>query len=338
MTDPIWQKCLDHLRKLPFVMDGRLIRDPGNHPADAILELDLRDGGVAEFAVEVKRTNLTHALAQALTARARRLQPYPLLVVAPRITRGVGEQLRDQHINYVDAAGNCWLEVGNHVALIEGKRAPKPPAQRRGLGAAAYQVLFALLALPDPRQATVRDVAGHAGVALGTVSATLERLEQEGVLVRGRGKVTLLDRQELLERWVHGYADQVRPRLLIGQYRTLEEDPGKREARLAQVLAEDPEIRWAWGGGAGAMLLTGYYHGPCTVLCVEDPPDDLRVRLRALQDDDGPLVLLRAPTGTYLEGPQEHVAHPLWIYAELLTTRDERAREAAEELRREAIE
>jgi hypothetical protein len=55
--------------------------------------------------------------------------------------------------------------------------------------------------------------------------------------------------------------------------------------------------------------------------------------LRALPAGDGPLVLLEAPTTLALGGPEEHVAHPLLIYTELITARDERAREAAEELR-----
>lgn len=342
MADRILQECVDHLRELPFVTGHRIVHEVRmreGQALDALLKLDLLDDRAVELAVEIKRTNLTHALARALAARAEKVQPHPLLVVAPRITRGVGEQLREQKINYVDTAGNCWVEIdGRFVARIEGRRPPKPPPQGRGLGAAGYQVLFALLALPDPEQATVRDIAGHAGVALGTVTGTLERLEQEGLILRGRGRVNLLERQDILERWVHGYSDQVRPRLLLGQFRTIHTDPGEREEGLAQILDQHREIQWAWGGGAGAMLLTGYYHGPHTVLCVDEPPDDLPVTLGALRDDDGPLIVLRAPGDLFLNGPKAHVAHPAWIYAELLATRDERAREAAEELRREYLE
>ena len=333
------ETCLDHLAELPFVtaldpphLELRLVDGP---PADAVLKLWLPDGQLCELVVEIKRTNLTHTLAEGLIARANLRPQIPVLVIAPKITPGVGRALRENGVNYVDVAGNCWLKIGDqYVAVIEGRRPPKTAPRGRGLGAAGYQVLFALLAMPDVENATLRQIATQAGTALGTAAQTLARLEDEGLLVRGRGKQILHDRQEILERWLHGYQTQVRPKWLIGRFRTADRDPGILEDRIAELLPEDaPELKWAWGGGAGGMHLTGYYHGPETVLLVEDPPTRLARTLRALPVEDGPLILMEAPTELALAGPMEHVAHPLLLYTELLATHNERAREAAEEIR-----
>ncbi len=332
-------RCLDHLVDLPFVAAIDLPdlgdRLPDGQGADAVVKLQLKDGELHELIPEIKRTNLTYALAEGLIARARRRPQEAMLIVAPKITRGVGRTLGENGVNYVDAAGNCWLIIEDrYVAVIEGRRPITPEPRGRGIGAAGYQVLFALLAMPDPENATLRDIAEQAGTALGTATSTLKRLEDEGVLARGRGKQVLLDKQEILERWLHGYTAQVRPKWLIGRFQTADPDPEMREQRIADVLMErEPELNWAWGGGAGGMRLTGYYHGLETVLLVERPPADLPRTLRALPAKGGPLILLEVPTDLALAGPQEHVAHPLLVYTELLATRGERAREAAEEIR-----
>jgi len=332
-------RCIDHLADLPFVASIDLpdlgARLPDGQVADAVVKLHLVDGDLHEQIAEIKRTNLTQALAEGLIARARRRPQERILIVALKITGGVGRTLRENGVNYVDAAGNCRLNIDDrYVAVIEGRRPVAREPHGRGMGAAGYQVLFALLAMPDPENATLRDIAEQAGTALGTAAGTLKRLEDEGILVRGRSRQTLLDRQEILERWLFGYTTQVRPKWLVGRFQTADPDPEMREQRIAEVLMErEPDLNWAWGGGAGGMRLTGYYHGLETVLLVERPPADLPRTLRALPATDGPLVLMEAPADLALAGPLEHVAHPLLVYTELLATRDERAREAAEEIR-----
>ena len=338
-TQDLLTKCLDHLAALPFVAALDLpdlgVRLQDGRIANAILKLQLKDGELHELIPEIKRTNLTYALAEGLIARARRRPQKAMLIVAPKITRGVGRTLGENGVNYVDAAGNCWLNIENrYVAVIEGRRPITPEPRGRGMGAAGYQVLFALLAMPDAQNATLRDIAEQAGTALGTAARTLKHLEEEGILARGRGRQVLLDKQEILERWLHGYQTQVRPRWLIGRFQTADPDPEMLEQRVADALTEkEPELNWAWGGGAAGMRLTGYYHGLETALLVERPPADLPRTLRALPATDGRLILLEVPTALALAGPQEHVAHPLLIYTELVATRDERAREAAEEIR-----
>lgn len=328
--------CVARLAELPFVAKAQPEAEGGGPPTNVVLALTLADGEVRELLVEIKRTNLTHALAEGLIARARRATQQPLLVVAPKVTRGVGRHLGEHGVNYIDLAGNCWLEIDDrYMAVIEGRRAPDIEPRGRGLGTAGYQVLFALLAMPDLENATVREIARQAGTAPGTVTRALQRLEKEGFLLRDQGEQIIRDRQGLLERWLHGYQTQVRPKWLIGRFRTRDDDPGRREDRIADAIAEKAQdLRWAWGGGAGAMRLTGYYHGPETVLLVEDPPGDLAAMIRALPERDGPVILMEARAELAVAGPMEHVAHPLMIYTELLATRDERAREAAEEIRR----
>lgn len=45
-------------------------------------------------------------------------------------------------------------------------------------------------------------------------------------------------REELVDRFLVGYRDVLRPRLLVGRYKTPLSDPRKLEARRVEVLGE----------------------------------------------------------------------------------------------------
>jgi hypothetical protein len=56
-------------------------------------------------------------------------------------------------------------------------------------------------------------------------------------------------------------------------------------------------------------------------------------QLNLLPAKDGPVVILGIPGPLALEGPAPHVAHPLLVFTELVVEGDERALEAAAEIR-----
>ena len=122
----------------------------------------------------------------------------------------------------------------------------------------------------------------------------------------------------------------VRPRLVMGRFHT--NDPGAeaREDRIERELGET--TTWAWGGGAAAMRLTGYYRGPDTVLHLEHPLPNVGNRLKAIPAEDGPLIILGVPGRVAFEGAKPRTVHPLLVHTELLATGNERAREAAQEV------
>jgi hypothetical protein len=135
--------------------------------------------------------------------------------------------------------------------------------------------------------------------------------------------------RRILDRWLRGYETQVRPRLLIGRYKTQDRDPDALEQRVEKELRD--VLGWAWGGGAAAYRLTRYYRGPETIMHLQpDPGTGVVKRLRALRANDGPLILMRAPGPIAFEGSQPRTVNPLLVYAELLFADDKRAREAAD--------
>ncbi|MEO7036985.1 MAG: type IV toxin-antitoxin system AbiEi family antitoxin [Polyangiaceae bacterium] len=62
-------------------------------------------------------------------------------------------------------------------------------------------------------------------------------------------------------------------------------------------------------------------------------PRDIPRQLRAIAAPDGPLTVLHTPGLLPYQGSAPHLAHPLLVYTELLSSPDPRMAEAAAELR-----
>jgi hypothetical protein len=180
----------------------------------------------------------------------------------------------------------------------------------------------------------VRTLAEAAGVAAATAADRIVQLRKEGLVHETNQGRRLTDPRRLLDQWLKGYEPLVRPKFLIGRYRTQETDPEALERKIEQTL--DTHMTWAFGGTAAAHRLTGYYRGPETVVHVQQA-DDVARRLRALRADDGPLILLRAPGPIAFEGATPRTVAPLLVYTELLIAGDKRAREAAVDVQKKYL-
>jgi hypothetical protein len=338
-TPPHFATYVEHLRQLPFVREVQVAITPatGRHPHCHALVVVRTPKRKHRLLAEQRKTHLSYALTDRLLHRISDAPKMPWIVLAPYIGPAMGRYLGERGLSYVDLAGNLRLALGdNYLGVVEGRKAPRRVGRLASVRSAGYQVLFVLLA--DPRLAAVpiRVLAEKAGVGKTAAAEMMRRLEEEGVVGRDASGRRLLPRPELVDRFLTGYADVLRPRLLVGRYRTPEQDPVATERRLEPMLeqlAEDADLRWAWGGGAAAVRLRPHYRGEATVLHVEGAGQDLARRLGVLPASNGSLTILRTPGPLGFAGVRSATVHPLLAYAELMASGDERAREAAAELR-----
>jgi len=331
MTNDGFDGYLDRLEELEFVRSAKVRAGPRGAAGDcdAIIELET-EGGLIRLRAMVKRARLGSPLLDLVIAQGARLKELWILL-APSISSDMGCRLREAGANYLDLNGNCGINVGGRfVAQIEGRREPRAGRRTRGLGAAGYRVLLAWLMRPDLVGATVREVAEQAGVGRQTVSDMRRRLAHDGWIGEGPSGFTWLrSRLGLLERWLTGYADIVRPGLLHGVYRTRSAEPADVEGDILDALGSPQEGCWRWGGVTAAFRLTGHYRGLRTVIHVENPQPDLPRGIGALPDFHGNLVILRFPGPLSCDGVTPDTPHPLLVYSEATTEADERSREAA---------
>ena len=323
------------LLALPFIKEVRAEprpHRPGRPPLDALLTI-VTPKETFELRAEVKRSHLGREQANQLVAMARQIPN--LIVFAPYVGRELGETFAEAGVNFVDLAGNAFVRLGDqYIARIQGKSAPSTPTEK-AMRAPAFRVLFALLADPSLVSATTRALGEAAGgVSPQTARDARLRLVESGLLLDSRigfqwapGGVA-----RALERWTAGYASTLYPQLLLGRFRAREQDATALE-RTLQPKLDALQVRWAWGGGAAAQNLTGYYRGVQTVVYLEacPPREELR-ELGLVPDVKGPVSLLEAPGPTAFVNDSASV-HPLLVYTDLLQEGHERAWEAASEVR-----
>jgi hypothetical protein len=308
-------RYLESLERFPFVRNPRL--------RGSELQFETPDG---RQRLEVEWTNEVLSYARVNSLLSDKRGDAAWILMAPHVSPGVGAKLARHGGNYVDAAGNCHLQIAQrYFAHVEGKRPARRTVGHRPLRGPGLQGLLALLAEPELARATVRDFADRAGVSKSTVSNLLRQLKNDRRLIVTDELIQLAD--ELWDVFATGYAESLRPRWLHGRFRAREQDLELVEKRLAETLSD--RMTWGWGGGAAADRLTRHYHGPEVVIHVDEPTAELAPELKLLRAEDGPIVIVRTPCPAAFSGPLPSVVAPALVYAELVHDGHDRALETA---------
>lgn len=299
--------------------------------------------GTTTFAIEFQR-RVTAENVRPLIARIKEDRIGRPLLMSEYIGAEVGRVLREQDVNFADAAGNLYLNApGLFVSRQEFKRVL--PAQRptRLFQVAGLKILSVLLWEPEAANATYRDLAAKAGVSLGAIVPVMEDLAKDGFLREAKEGRQLVRPRELLDQWVLGYAGQLFPRLILKTCRlagnqTIED---LRDALHSHRFMGEALL----GGELAAGLATRYLKPARAALHLA--PENLATwmgALRLIPDPEGNVDLLQrfGDANTWKEPPVElegfQCANPILIYGELLRMgNDERLRETAELLLQKSI-
>jgi hypothetical protein len=332
---------LTHLRELPFVKELRFVPPPQKAAPGADAELHVQtDSGRFRFLVQIKRSYLEQTALYSLVARAEQARREKLgetLLLARHISRPMAERLISEHIGFADTAGNVHLQLGaRYNWTVMGRPEPQPLVEERRTTPAHVQLLFQFASNPDSLTWPVRQLENAAGVGRTKAAQGRNRILSEELFLK-KGK-----RYEpgpfLTERLVTGYGQLLRPKLLLHRFGYPEKSPEAFLDRL-RVLAPQISLRYALTGAPAAGLLQHFYRGLETPLFVDHWNRNTQNQLRLLPDRQGPLTILHAfGEVIYWREIGGHTIAPPWlIYAELANSRDPRAHEAAEHLRREYL-
>ena len=185
---------------------------------------------------------------------------------------------------------------------------------------AETQIIFYLLQNKVNVGKTIREIASAASVSVGAVHSTLTDLTNRGFIVDD-GKTRLLrKRQSLIDHWTHGYAETLKPKLLISRFTFL--SPAVREQWQSIHLPET----MCWGGEPAAAMLDGHIQPERWDIYTADNADALIATGRMIPAPQGEIFVYKRfwqTAGTPL----------LVVYADLLATNDDRCRETAERIK-----
>lgn len=306
---------------------------PVSGEADYCIELQVQES-THRFVAVVKRhiqQRMVGLVIHQLTGASQ--QSDHRLLITDRVSPSVGELLREQGMCYLDTAGNCYLTAGDLLVLIQGQRLRRSPGATRPIRAfnkAGLKLIFTLLQRPDRVNETYRTLATLAGVSLGAMEYIITDLEQLGYVVTVvQGRRRLKNVNDLLDKWVAGYVETLRPRLIRGTFRPLDQNWNQRWKQVEL----DP-TRTVWGGEPAADLVTGYLKPQRFTLYTRDDLSTLMQQVRMVPDPTGSIEVLEmfwTPDHFQQEGPesQQPVAPVLIMYADLIASAHTRAIETA---------
>jgi hypothetical protein len=245
----------------------------------------------------------------------------PRLLFTTYASPKTSDALRRAGVQYLDTAGNAWIEFADVLIDIRGRRRQEAAgagthAHRGNLfSAGRSQVVFALLAWPALWESPQRDVARAAGVSLGQANNTLVLLHEAGFGPHRHRA----DQTTLLELWAAAFPQGLAQRLTVA---TFSGDVGQ----LEKVDAGD--AIFLSGAGAVPELLR-----PASLtLYVE--AFDARLVVKNRWRTDGPRNILvrrkfwQPPHDEGLRVGFQTAPWPL-VYADLLASDDPRVRQAA---------
>lgn len=248
------------------------------------------------------------------------------LLMAHYITPKAKEALKNAGINYIESNGNAFIQSGGTFILIDKHRS-RPPEQTKpgqAFTKTGLKVTFQFLCDPDLLKSTYRIIAGHAGVALGSLTKVMNRLKQDGYLLITQTGWEITNYETLLQKWIDAYQEKLQPDLFIQRYTPVKKDFFEEWQNWVLPLGNQ------WGGEPAGALLTQYLKPAVFTIYTEKPVNQLVRDFHWKPDPEGPITVYRKFWKSWTDN-NPYVPF-LLIYADLINTHDARCLETAQKI------
>jgi hypothetical protein len=280
-----------------------------------------------DFSAVVKKS-LTNDILGYVIAELREARSQPGVLITRYVTPNQAEKLRLANAQFIDTAGNAFLNQPPLFVLVTGNRRSESIVKARParfFSSTGIKVLFALLCRPVLAAGSYRDIAAAADVSLGAVSQVMEDLKSAGYLINQEGREgkerRLMKHEELIRRWGEAYSERLRPKLLISRFSAEKADWWK-EVQLEEMNA-------CWSGEVAAAKLTRYLRPQIKTIYAPNRLAALQLKFRFRQDKNGEIELLKKFWTFDRNAAPSDTAPALLVYADLMASGDERNIETA---------
>ncbi len=320
--NPLLETVLAAARKLGISIEIEAI-EPELHGRRADVVVRIGDAGHDRtYVAEIKRGLRPATLGAALHQIERLDQPG--LLIADYVTPPMAETLKARGIAFLDAAGNAYLNQPPLLIWVKGERPTSKFAAGSPTGRAfrpgGLKILFVLLCHPEWVARPYRDLAEQAGVAHGTVGWVMADLQKLGFVAEINGTRRLLQQERLLKQWTEAYARTLRPKLVLGRYRT------DRTGWWEELAPHQYDVQL--GGEVAAARITRHLRPETVTLYGKKAESPLLLDYALRPDPAGPVEFVKRFWA--LEKNDEALVPLLLIYADLLMIGDARCLETAD--------
>jgi hypothetical protein len=241
------------------------------------------------------------------------------------VTPRIAGELKNKEVQFLDAAGNAYINRPPIFVYIKGNKIEADESKLhnfRVFKKAGLKVLFAILNKPSLLNGPYRNITYASNVALGTVANALKDLRNLGYLIeRGEHGKKILNKEELINKWVENYNEILKPTIIIGKFTT------NRIGLWKEINPEEFQI--LWGGEIAANILTKYLKPQLTTVYTKTLTNKFIIKNKLIKAEKGNVEILDKFWNFNYKEEEINIVPPLLIYADLIRTADERNIEIA---------
>lgn len=242
------------------------------------------------------------------------------------------EYCREQKINFLDQAGNCFINLPALRVAVDG--IPNNRLSRtanRGFQKSGLKLLYAFVRTPGLLQLPFKNISESVGIAKGTVGEAMTDLRKAGFLEDHEGSRVLVNGRKLIEKWAFAYSELLRPTLQRGFYNYLGENIVK------DIFENDSKYQVYYSGTHAADRRGNYLKGFDAIIYTDIRVSELRVKLNLVPMNKKSsietievLQTIEPVNGIPMD--YDHLVGDLILYADLINVNDARVLDAAEKL------
>jgi len=334
--DEILKFAVEAFRKnvpLPFEVKN-LIKQP-HYTFDFRPDMELGieiNGQEFRYCAEIK--NIITKTNKMLLLMHKQKLPHPLLLVTKHVNTQMAEELKNDCIEFIDTAGNAFINQPPIFIFVKGNRPPEIPGKvpiNRAFNPTGLKMVYALLCNPGLENKPFREIAAKANVALGTVGWVMIALRELGFLIDMGKRGNKLTRKDiLLQRWIIAYPERLKPKQILGRYKG-EYAGWWQQKKLDYLKAK-------WGGEVAAAKLTQYLNPEIiTIYTTTGHLNHLLLEYRLKKNPVGEVEIFNQFWGYNENAEYGDLVHPMLIYADLIATGNPRNIETAKMIYEEHI-
>jgi hypothetical protein len=275
------------------------------------------------YYVEIK-PNINNTVI-ALLLHHKEILPHPILLITRHVNNNKAEELKKDGIQFMDIAGNAYLNYYPIFIFIKGNKPPDiffKNTLYRAFELSGLKIIYALLCYPDLIKKPYRYIGEITNVALGTVGWVVNDLINLGFVVEmgDRGR-KLLKKEEVFNRWCIGYNEKLRLKLLINKF------TGPKDWWIHYKL--NPEYA-QWGGEVAANKLTKYIKPQDIIIYADhDKYQNIVIENKLHKDINGNIEFFERFWKFDRTNEFKEIVNPILIYADLINTGNQRVIETA---------
>ncbi|MGC9342566.1 MAG: type IV toxin-antitoxin system AbiEi family antitoxin [Bacteroidales bacterium] len=244
---------------------------------------------------------------------------FPIIMIAKFLATEVAKEFRELGVNYIDAAGNAYINEKEIFIFILGRKINRPEKtnQSRAFQEVGIKLIFNLLRTPENLQLSYRELSELTEISIGSVSNVMNELEDLNYILRTNNNRILRNTQQLLNRWIVAYNDVLRPRILKKRFKFSNRENLRN---WKQLQLQENEETTLWGGEPAAAILTKQLQPEKISIYTKSNWQNIARNLKLIPTDDWDIEILQMFWKPEIENISDQIAPPLLVYADLIST------------------